>query len=90
MNTLDERKLNLSMNIIRNIQNHNIQSHLGEIEIALRNIILKKWYDIEISEGYDRKIIEGIISYSRNGVLFISTKWWRIPYLVLQIVESCE
>lgn len=90
LNEIQKKKLDLTMNIIKNIKNSEIQDHLLEVEIALTNIILKNWYLIEIPENCDIKTVEGIISYSRNGVLFISTKWWRIPYLALQIVESSE
>lgn len=76
-----------AINIIRDINNVDISKHILEIEVALINMITKKYYDPEIPPGCDSRSIEGMLSYAKNGVLFISTKWWRIPYLALQIAE---
>jgi hypothetical protein len=51
------------------------------------------WYDYRIHlkgrcEGLDLEVVDMMISYHRHGMKFISGKWYCIPSMIVEILNS--
>lgn len=90
LNNVESSKHKRALDLIAALDCEKVIKYEKEISVALTNILLKRYYDPIIPEDCDITVIEGMLSYAKNGVLFISTRWWRLPKLALEMIDACE